>query len=165
MSLTFQPSSDSGPVIRRCAVCGYDLSNVGAGQLVSECPECGTAFQPSQGGAEAKGRGARRWPATWKTSLALSGPMILLGALYALAWIASKRGLGGESFAKELVAILNQCVLPIWFLGPIVGAVILARKYAFSGDRWMVGLGLAVAGIVGNTVMALVAMLAAVFVR
>lgn len=153
-----------GPM--RCAACGYNLSGVGTGQVISECPSCGTTFDPGDGARP------RRWPATWKVVLSLCGGMMVLGALYLLAWIVQRQatgggaggkgGSGGSSFSKELVVILDQCVLAVWFVVPVCVAMYLAHRYAYRGERWTVGLGLAVGGIVGNTVLALCAMLAMV---
>lgn len=88
--------------------------------------------------------------------------MLLLGALFLVAWVARRSAGGSSEFANVLIYILQQCVLPIWFFSPILAAVLLARRYAYRGERWMVGLGLTVAGIVGNTVLALGAMLVAI---
>ncbi|MGE3107358.1 MAG: hypothetical protein AB7O77_03285 [Phycisphaerales bacterium] len=140
----------------RCSVCGYSLVGVGAGQVISECPECGAPFDPGDGSRP------RRWPPTWRIALGLCGGMLLLGALFLVAWVARRSAGGSSEFANVLIYILQQCVLPIWFFSPILAAVLLARRYAYRGERWMVGLGLTVAGIVGNTVLALGAMLVAI---
>lgn len=133
-----------------CSNCGYSLTGIGLGQIMAECPECGTPFDPGQSARPG------RWPATWKLALWLCGPMLLLGSLYLLAWFVGRGGqAGGVAFSKELVAILNQCVLALWFLVPMATAVFLSHRYAYSGERWMVGLGLTFAGIVGNTVLVL----------
>lgn len=135
-----------------CSNCGYTLTGIGLGQIMAECPECGTPFDPGQASRPS------RWPPTWKLGLWLCGPMLLLGALYLLAWIVSRGGQPGRvAFSNELVAILNQCVLALWFIAPLITAVFLARRYAYSGERWMIGLGLFLAGLVGNTVLVLAA--------
>lgn len=125
----------------------YNLSGVGGGQVISECPSCGTTFDPGDGARP------RRWPATWKAGVVACGGMMVLGALYLLAWIAAAggdrgwsgaRGAGGSSFSKELVVILDQCVLAVWFVVPVCVAMYLSHRYAYRGERWTVGLGLAV---------------------
>ncbi len=145
----------------RCSSCGYNLAGVGTGQVISECPNCGSPFDPGDGARP------RRWPATWTIALALSGGMILLGLLYSLAWFVQRGSspTGPSDFAKELVFILNQCVLPVWFLSPLIGSTVLAQRYAYRGERWMIGLGLSIAGIVGNTVLALCFMLISIVTR
>lgn len=152
-------TNSPGPL--RCASCGYILSGIGAGQVISECPECGYPFDPGDGARP------RRWPPTWTTALALCGGMILILSLYVLAWIV-QRGAGASNpsaFSKEMVAFLDQAILPVWFLTPPFAATVLTQRFAYRGERWTIGLGLAIAGIVGNTVLALGAMLVAIVVR
>jgi len=143
-----------------CTHCGYSLTGIGLGHVMAECPECGTPFDPGQSSRPG------RWPPTWKLGLWLSGPMLLLGSLYLLAWFARRGGAPGRvAFADELVTILDQCVLPLWFIAPMSTAVFLAHRYAYSGERWMVGLGLSFAGIVTNTVLVLAAGLIWLLIR
>jgi len=144
---------------RLCPRCGYDLSQVDQSQLVGECPSCGGAFDTGAG------KRSRRWPRTWVVGAALCGPMIALALLYMGSWLLSRSGPNGSAFFKELVPILRQGALPVWILTPIFGACMLVRRYAYASERWTLGIGMSLLGIIGNAVIAMLLLLLAAFMR
>jgi hypothetical protein len=122
---------------------------------VAACPRCGMFYErykPSYS----------RWPAVWQVGIALCGPMFLVALVRLGQWLALRADQKALfRFCSEAYSVF----LPFaWFLWPVACAVLLAKRYAPLSDRWMSTIGLAIAGMVGNTAIMLVILLAQVLV-
>lgn len=140
---------------RNCPLCGHSLLGITSVDEIASCPNCGKFFdhyRPS---------GASRWPALWRMVASLCGPMMLTATVRIVQWSSYH---GGQKTLAGVLGEVYSVMLPLtWFGWPLVAAYLLARRYAPFPERWMSGLGLAVAGMVGNTVVMLVLMLLQLF--
>ncbi len=128
-----------------CAQCGYDLTGIGVGQSLAQCPECGATFDPE------RPLPTRAWPPAWRMGLVLCGGLLFIIACDALGWLATSAG--WKEFASVLSEFLSFAWAPAWLGTPILGAHFLSARHAHPSERWMTLLGLSVAGIVVNTVI------------
>lgn len=136
---------------RHCPNCGHSLLGITSSEEVASCPNCGMFFD------RYRAAGPSRWPAVWKLSLALCGPMLLVVLMRAGEWYALRVD------QKVLYRVLSEAsyfLYPLaWFAWPILAAFLLARRFAPFPERWMTGIGLTAAGLVGNTALNLAALL------
>ena len=136
---------------RHCPTCGHSLLGLTTNEEVASCPNCGKFFERYQAA------GVSRWPSLWKLGLILCGPMVLVVLMRAGQWGASRAD------QQVLYRVFEQAYaicLPIaWFVWPLVGAFLMANRYASAAERWMSSLGVGVAAMVANTAIMLASLL------
>ncbi len=140
---------------RNCPNCGHSLLGLTSTEEIASCPNCGKFYE------RFRPAGFSRWPALWKMSLALCGPMLLV-AFMQVGQFAATRG-GHQAMVRVLQEMIYVCFPLAWFVWPIVAAFLLARHFAPAPERWMSAVGLTIAGLVGCTAINLASMLLRLF--
>jgi hypothetical protein len=81
----------------------------------------------------------------------MCGPVLLAIVLDGIFWVVSLGA--GDSWRSVASEILSWFIPAAWFAGPIAGAALLSLRHSHPAERWMNGLGLAVAGLLGATIL------------
>ena len=87
---------------------------------------------------------------------------MLLVAFMQVGQYFAARG-GHQALVRVFQEATYICLPLAWFLWPIIGAFLLARRFAPSPERWMSSVGLTIAGLVGCTAINLSSMLLRLF--